>query len=205
MNEGYLELIIGPMFSGKTTHLLSLYKRYKLSNMQTCVINYAEDKRYDDTMLSTHDKFMIKCNNTLDLKVFLTDDVISSNEVFLINEGQFFDNLYEVVVSLVETHNKTVHVCGLDGDFKRNMFGDILKLIPLCDKITKKKAICVSNLCKRGTKAIFSHRLTNEMSVKVIGSSNYIPLCRACYLHQMNLINAKTKELNVFEEDVCDV
>ena len=196
--EGYLELIIGPMFSGKTTYLLSLYKQYQLSNMKTCVINYADDRRYDDTMLSTHDKVMIKCNNTLSLKSFLTDDIIREYDVFLINEGQFFDDIFESVSELVDRRNKMVHVCGLDGDFNRNTFGMLLRLIPLCDKITKKKAICTK--CANGTKAIFSHRLTNEQSVKVIGSSNYIPLCRTCYLQEKNLSVEKSKELNVFEE-----
>jgi len=195
--EGYLELIIGPMFSGKTTYILSLYKQYQLSNMRTCVINYADDKRYDDTMLSTHDKVMIKCSNTLSLKGFLTDDIIRDYDVFLINEGQFFEDVYESVVELVDTHRKMVHVCGLDGDFNRNTFGTLLKLIPLCDKITKKKAICAN--CANGTKALFSHRLTNEQSVKVIGSSNYIPLCRSCYLHEKSISVEKSKELNVFE------
>ena len=169
-SNGYLELILGPMFSGKTTYLLSLYKQYKLTKMKTCVINYADDTRYHSTMLSSHDKEMIECDNVIDLGKFLTDDVIESHDVFLINEGQFFDELYESVLTLVEKHNKIVHVGGLDGDFKRKPFGDMIKLIPICDKITK-KAIC--NVCADGTKAIFSHRITNEQSIKMIGSSNY--------------------------------
>ena len=140
--EGYLELIIGPMFSGKTTYILSLYKQYQLSNMNTCVINYADDKRYDDTMLSTHDKVMIKCSNTLSLKGFLTDDIIRDYDVFLINEGHLFEDVYESVVELVDRHKKMVHVCGLDGDFNRNTFGTLLKLIPLCDKITREGDLC---------------------------------------------------------------
>lgn len=198
-NTGFLELIIGPMFSGKTTYLLSLHKQYALSNMKTCVINYSEDKRYHNSKLSTHDKVMIECNNTLTLKAFLTDDIIDNHEVFLINEGQFFDDLYECVVSLVETHNKIVHICGLDGDFKRNAFGDIIRLIPLSDNIVKKHAIC--SFCADGTNALFSHRLTNEQSVKIIGSSNYVPLCRKCYVSQTKLDTIQnTKELTIFNQ-----
>lgn len=196
-NQGYLELIIGPMFSGKTTHLLSLHKQYELSNMNTCVINYSEDKRYHHSMLSTHDKNMIQCNNTLSLREFLTDDIIHSNKVFLINEGQFFDDIYECTVELVEKHNKYVHIAGLDGDFKRNVFGSLLRLVPLCDKITKKTAICSS--CANGTKALFSHRLTNEQSIKVIGSSNYAPLCRKCYVENYNLTTENSKEIDFFK------
>lgn len=197
--HGYLELIIGPMFSGKTTQLLDLHKQYKLSNMRTCVINYSEDTRYHSTMLSTHDKSMIECESALSLTQFLKDSVVNSYDVFLINEGQFFDDIYESVHELVDVHKKIVHVAGLDGDFKRNPFGKFMKLIPLCDKITKKTAICSE--CANGTKALFSHRLTNEQGVKVIGSSNYAPLCRQCY----NLNTQKVAKHNtnlVFEADM---
>ena len=62
--------------------------------------------------------------------------------MFLINEGQFFENLYETVLNLVEKHNKQVYVCGLDGDFKRNKMGEILDLIPISDKVVKLKSRC---------------------------------------------------------------
>ena len=81
---------------------------------------------------------------------------------------------------MVETYNKIVHVCGLDGDFKRNVFGDMGKLIPICDNIKKKYAICKK--CENGTKALFSYRLSNEKEINVIGSDCYIPVCRNCYI-----------------------
>ena len=176
--DGYLELIIGPMFSGKTSHIINLYKQYTLANMKPFVINYSEDKRYDATKLSTHDKQMIDSNNTLTISDILTKEVLASYNVFLINEGQFFQDIYEGTLTLLE-HNKIIHICGLDGDFKKNVFGDLYKLIPHCDNIIKKKSICMN--CRNGTKAIFSHRITSEQATKVIGSDNYIPLCRSCY------------------------
>ena len=175
---GYLELIIGPMFSGKTSEILTLTRQYMLSKMNPCVINHSTDKRYHETMLSTHDKQMIPCINTFSLTNILTSEIIHAHGVFLINEGQFFPDIYESVCLLVEKYHKIVHVCGLDGDFKRNEFGHLLKLIPLCDNIIKKTAIC--SVCEDGTKALFSHRLSNETAIKVIGSSNYIPVCRGC-------------------------
>jgi thymidine kinase len=178
---GYLQLIIGPMFSGKTSSIINLVKQYKFSKTSVCVINYAEDKRYDENKLSTHDKVKIECLNGLFLKDILNNDIVSKNNVFLINEGQFFPDLYDQVLNLVEKHNKIVHVCGLDGDFTRNGFPEIMKLIPLADSIEKKQSICMR--CENGTKALFSHRVSNEKEIKVIGSDNYIPLCRSCYLH----------------------
>jgi thymidine kinase len=76
-------------------------------------------------------------------------------------------------------HNKKVFICGLDGDFERKKFGCILDLIPHCDKVTKLTSLC--NLCKNGESAIFSIRLTNEKTQTLIGSDNYIPVCRSCY------------------------
>jgi thymidine kinase len=175
---GYLELIVGCMYSGKTTRLLELYNMYALCDIQCCVINYCGDKRYHQTKLSTHDLRTIDSINTQYL-----NDVINENiekfEVFLINEGQFFDDLYQVVAKLVDEHHKKVYVCGLDGDFERKKFGQMLDLIPICDKITKHFAIC--GKCKDGTKACFSLRLTKETQQVCIGSSNYVPVCRYCY------------------------
>ena len=75
--------------------------------------------------------------------------------------------------------NKKVYICGLDGDFERKKFGTLLDLIPLCDKVCKLTSLC--SLCKDGTPGIFSMRLTKESEQIVVGSDNYIPVCRKCY------------------------
>lgn len=192
-DQGYLELFIGPMYAGKTSKLQELYRQYYRCNVPVKVINYIDDNRYnDDDLLSSHDKVTIpcikckyindvypilkKCNaNTCRLEEFMSTDV------FLINEGQFFDDIVEWVISAVNPpYNKKIYVCGLDGDFERKPFGKWLDIIPLCDKITKLTSVC--NMCKTN-KAIFSHRLTNEKKQVVIGSVNYIPLCRTCFTH----------------------
>ena len=134
--SGYLEVIIGPMFSSKTTRLVEVYKQCQFCNISVAVINHSIDNRYDDDLMSTHDKLLLK-------------------------------------------NNKQVYVCGLDGDFERKKFGQILDIIPLCDKVTKLTSLC--SLCKDGTLGIFSMRLTNEKEQTVVGSDNYIPVCRICY------------------------
>ena len=98
--------------------------------------------------------------------------------VYLINEGQFFPDLVQFVSLMVDIHKKKVIVCGLDSDFQRNKFGVILDLIPLCDKVTKLKGKC--NDCNN--ESVFSYRLSEEEEQVVIGSNNYVPLCRNCYL-----------------------
>lgn len=191
--NGYLELIIGPMYSGKTSKLLEIYKQCKFCGMSVCVINHSLDKRYHDTMLSSHDKIMIPCLNTDNLhSLWFNDGIIDLNEQFnnenykkirssnviLINEGQFFDNLYDVVYDMLK-NKKIVYICGLDGDFERKKFGQILDLIPLCDNIIKLSSLC--SICKNGTPGIFSMRISKETQQTVIGSENYLPVCRKCY------------------------
>ena len=144
-------------------------------------------------MLSSHDKIMIPCLQAHQLKDVWTDsgfhesgnqsdkyacNLLRTSDVILINEGQFFPDLYEVVVDMLK-NNKKIYVCGLDGDFERKKFGAILDLIPLCDKVTKLTSLCSS--CKDGTPGIFSMRLTCDKTQTLVGSDNYIPVCRKCY------------------------
>jgi thymidine kinase len=192
-SKGYLELIIGPMYSGKTSKLLEIYKQCRFCDISVCVINHSLDKRYHNSMLSTHDKVMIPCLNienlndlwfnksNVDTFNFVDNsnyELLRKSDVILINEGQFFNNLHYVVNDMLK-NDKVVYVCGLDGDFERKKFGEILDLIPLCDKVIKLTSLC--SLCKNGTPGIFSMRISNEKQQTVIGSENYLPVCRKCY------------------------
>jgi thymidine kinase len=178
--SGYLELILGPMFSGKTTFLINKYNELLSHDMNVAVINFADDKRYHESMLSSHDKMMIPCIFTRKLADILYSKELDQANAVLINEGQFFEDLHESVIYLVEQINKRVYVCGLDGDFKRQKFGTILDLIPICDNVIKLKSKC--EYCRRP--ALFSHRITSETNQISIGSNNYVPLCRICYVSE---------------------
>lgn len=180
-DTGYLGIVVGPMYSGKTSRLLSLYKQYMFCEMPIAVINFAEDTRYSDSMLSTHDKNMIPCfmKNTMNEAFPFDGEGIHKYDVFLINEAQFFPDIVDwVKIAISPPFNKKVHISGLDGDFQRNTFGSWLDLIPYCDTIEKLTSICCG--CKSAP-ALFSHRLTDQKEQKVIGSDSYIPLCRKCY------------------------
>jgi thymidine kinase len=180
--HGYLELAIGPMFSGKTSWILQKYQQHMYCDNKVVVINHAEDVRYDSTMLSTHDKKMIPCIQLTDFNEKSLDTTVTNNiitaDVILINEGQFFTGLFHFVNMLLEK-KKIIYICGLDGDFKQKKFGELLDLIPICDKVYKLRSLC--SLCKNGTRAIFSHRVNKVIEQKLIGSDMYIPLCRKCY------------------------
>ena len=191
-NASYLELIIGPMFSSKTSKILEIYKQCKFCNIPVIIINHSIDTRYHESMVSTHDKIMAPCIQTTKLNSIwnysILDNhfneksnnhlILRSADVILINEGQFFKDLYSVVEDMLKC-NKRVYICGLDSDFERKKFGQILDLIPLCDKVTKLTSLC--SQCKDGTPGIFSMRLTPEKQQTLVGSDNYIPVCRKCY------------------------
>ncbi len=193
--NSYLELFIGPMYAGKTSKLLDIYKQCKFCNISVTVINHSTDTRYHNTMMSTHDKIMIPCIQTIhlnDVWNYIKVDETYTNEsenhiklrnsdVILINEGQFFEDLYDVVVDMLN-NNKKIYICGLDGDFQRNKFGQILDLIPLCDKVTKLTSLC--SICKNGAPGIFSMRLTAEKQQTLVGSDNYVPVCRKCFVYE---------------------
>ena len=193
-----LKLYIGPMYSGKTSKLLEIYKQCSFCNIPVIVINHASDTRYHDSMLSTHDKIMIPCIQASNIcEIWNHIDVnspfnsrslnylkVRSAEVILINEGQFFDDLYDCVIDMLK-ENKQVYIAGLDGDFERKKFGQILDLIPHCDEVTKLTSLC--SICKNGKPGIFSLRLSRETKQTVVGSDNYIPVCRNCYCY-----NSKT-------------
>jgi thymidine kinase len=193
--SGYLEIILGSMYSGKTSRIVEIYKQCKFCNISVSVINHSIDNRYDNTLLSTHDHIKIPCIKTERLLDLWEEDInmesniknipriidkfkIATSSVILINEGQFFSDL-ETFVKILLLNNKKIYVCGLDGDYERKKFGQILDLIPLCDKVTKLTSLC--NLCKNGTPGIFSKRITNEKEQTIVGSDNYIPVCRTCY------------------------
>jgi thymidine kinase len=180
---GILELIIGPMYSGKTSALIEYYNQFIQAGLDVMVINYDEDKRYDSNKLSSHDKNMIDCYMFHNLNEIFNNEKYfkeySNAKIILINEGQFFQDLKECVIKMVENDNKYVYIAALDGDFLRNPFQNIMELIPLSDYVIKKKAICKN--CNNHKEAIFSKRISNETEVKVIGTDNYLPVCRTCY------------------------
>jgi thymidine kinase len=196
-NVSYLEIVLGGMYAGKTSRLLEIYKQCKFCNINVEVINHQLDTRYDNIMLSTHDKNMIPCIQTSKLSDVWTNDndnhdndnkiknAVRNAEVILINEGQFFDDLIEVVTDMLK-YNKKIYICGLDSDFERKKFGHILDLIPICDKVTKLHSLC--SICKDGTPGIFSMRITCEKQQTLVGSDNYIPVCRKCYEYSFSRI-----------------
>ena len=173
--HGWLELILGCMFSGKTSALEKIYRQYAICNIECMVVNFAGDTRYSSEMLSTHDKTTIPCTFATELSEVTAR--AGTAEVILINEGQFFPDLVPWVEARLSEH-KTVYVCGLDGDFRQRRFGSMLDLIPRADMYTKLTALCAN--CRTGARAPFTYRKSDSEEQRLIGTDEYMPVCRAC-------------------------
>jgi thymidine kinase len=174
--EGYLKIILGPMFSGKTSYLINAYNDNISNNISTLAINHSLDNRYGTGEIISHDNISIPCIDMLKLSEIYNTDFIKYDSI-IINEAQFFDDILLMVTVLVEKYNKNVIICGLDGDYRQKKFGSILDLIPICNEVTKLHGIC--HFCK--SKSYFTIRITKETDQISIGNDNYLPVCRKCY------------------------
>ena len=181
MPSGRLELIIGPMFSGKSTELIRHIRMLKVIGANYVVIKPRMDTRYDATKIVSHNKDSETCIVADDLNE-ISDESLHNIPYIIIDEGQFFQNLKSRVLYWVEILGKNVIVGGLDGDFQRNPIGEILQLIPYADAYSKKTALC--KVCNNGTAALFSHRMseTNKEQICIGSTEAYIPVCREHYL-----------------------
>ena len=176
-----LNLIIGCMFSGKSTEIIRLINRYEKINQKYFIIKPQIDNRYSTSMICTHDYYQKRCEVRKNLIPLFESDEYNQSQNIIIEEAQFFDDLEPFILKAVDCDKKNVTVVGLDGDSNRNNFGQIHKLIPICDDIKKLKALCT--YCKDGTDAIFTKRIDDEKSQLCIGGDDkYMALCRECYL-----------------------
>jgi len=185
---GNIHLILGCMYSGKTSELIRRVQRYKSIQKKVLFINYIEDIRYNKVTIDnqnndniyTHDR--VGCEGIYLDKLITIYNKINKYDVFIINEGQFFEDIQDVTLNLCEKYNKDVLICGLDGDFQRHTFKyNLLNLIPFADTVEILTAYC--SICKDETPARFSKRISKEIEQKVIGSNNYIPVCRKHFLN----------------------
>ena len=180
---GNIQLILGCMFSGKTSELIRRIQRYKSIQKKVLFVNYIEDTRYNNKIyennIYTHDK--VGCEGVYLSKLSSLIDKIGEYDVFVINEGQFFEDIFEMTKGSAEDRS-VIAICGLDGDYRRNTFKyNLLDIIPFADTVEILTAYC--SICKDETPARFSKRITNETIQKVIGSDNYIPVCRKHFLN----------------------
>ena len=166
-----LEIIIGSMYSGKSTELMRRVNRWTSIGMKCLVISHVNDKREG---VQNHDGQHIAAVKTNEILLEGTGQY----DAVAIDEAQFFTNL-RVAVQLMVEKNKHVVVAGLNGDYQRQKFGEILELIPYADNVTFKKALC--QLCAHPCRdASFTKRLDSAPEIVSV-DSKHIAVCRQCY------------------------
>jgi thymidine kinase len=184
--SGRLELIIGGMFSGKSSELIRRLKRYKAIDGKILVINSDKDTRSDSNVLQTHDRVIFDCIKVPNLIPLIEDQKYQDANIIGIDEAQFFPNLVKFV-KLALQDNKYIIVAGLDGDFKQEIFGEILYLIPLCDDVHKLKALCME--CKNGTEGPFTKRIdSRDKSQELVGATEYYKAVCRSHLEDENVL-----------------
>jgi thymidine kinase len=195
-NGGQLDLVLGTMFSGKTTYILSQIAKMAELNYSILYVNIEFDTR-SETIFSTHNPFfntqkdfikkesigknvqMIKTKNLSNLD-------IGSKDVIIIDESHFFDDLVDFVNKCLD-NDKYVIVSGLIADFKGNKFGKTLDLVPICSNIKRLHAYCAE--CAKEKKcciAIYSKRIVKcKKSIDIGGVEKYIPVCRTHFKQEI--------------------
>lgn len=189
-STGYLDIMFGPMFSGKTTSLLSKLNVFTEMDVKTLYVTHSLDTRGET--YSTHNRLLIKSDTPkfdfarIEHVSELLDEKYNDYLVIGIDEAQFFTDLKDSVLKLVEEKGKRVVVAGLSSNFKREPFGEIFSLLPYCDEVTKLKALCKEcTKQKKLTDAHFSYRITQtKENILIGGFHDYVPLCRSCFLSQ---------------------
>ncbi|XP_078257720.1 thymidine kinase, cytosolic, partial [Rhinoraja longicauda] len=179
--KGQIQIIFGPMFSGKSSELMRRVRRFRVAQYQCLLIKYAKDTRYADDDMVTHDRFAMHAVPATKLSEVYHEALKSA--VIGIDEGQFFPDCVEFCEEMAN-NGKTVIVAALDGTFQRKAFGNILNLVPLAESVVKLTAVCMN--CYR--EAAFTKRLGVEKKVEVIGGMDmYRATCRLCYIAEGNL------------------
>ena len=174
--KGWIEVVCGSMFSGKTEELIRRMKRAQIANQSVEIFKPAIDVRYDDIMVVSHD-----ANSIRSTPVTHSDNILLMStgiDVVGIDEAQFMDAELPVVCEKLARTGTRVIIAGLDMDFEGKPFGPMPALLSIADYITKVHAICV----KCGEIAHFSYRTVADTSKVLLGEKeSYEPRCRSCY------------------------
>lgn len=186
---GWIEVICGSMFSGKTEELIRRLKRAQFAKQKVEIFKPAVDTRYDDEKVVSHDESEIRCTPVPASAniMLLANDI----DVVGIDEAQFFDDEIVNVCNNLANRGIRVIVAGLDMDFKGNPFGPMPNLMATAEYVTKVHAVCT----KTGNLAHYSHRTVANDSLVLLGElQEYEPLSRAAYFKEIEKEKLKPGE-----------
>lgn len=177
---GHIHVVIGPMFSGKTTTMGTLVERYAHAGLRCCIVRYVADNRYSDNDVVTHRGMVVGNGATASVTTLtlahLRDGDFAAYDVVGVDEGQFFDDIVSVCDELAR--NKYVVVAYLDADSERRAFGPVGELVARAEHVDKLTAVC-----KCGRNASFSRKFTvaGDSIVDIGGGDKYAAVCRRCH------------------------
>jgi thymidine kinase len=174
--SGWIEVICGSMFSGKTEELIRRLRRAHFAKQKVEIFKPAIDTRYHEEQVVSHNSNSIPSTPVPSSSNILL--LANDSDVVGIDEAQFFDNELVNVCNQLANNGTRVIVAGLDMDYTGKPFGPIPALLACAEYVTKVHAICMN--C--GNLAQFSHRKTDQTSLVLLGETDsYEPLCRKCY------------------------
>lgn len=177
---GWIEVICGSMFSGKTEELIRRLKRAKIANQKVEIFKPSMDKRYHEKKVVSHDDNSIHSTPVKHSREII--ERANGFEVIGIDEAQFFDADLPEVCNVLANSGIRVVVAGLDMDFQGKPFGPMPNLLAIAEYVTKVHAICV----RSGKLANYSHRIVNDESLVHLGEKeSYEPLSRAEFVKCM--------------------
>lgn len=169
-----IEVILGPMFAGKTTELLRRVRRHIVAGCECILIKFVRDVRYDAKAVCTHDKVAL---DTVPASRLYDVTDVDRFDVIGIDEGQFFEDIVPFCEEMANK-GKVVIVAALDGTWQRRPFGSILGLVPLAQDVVKLKAVCM--VCHKD--AAFTHRKhPDNRTIAIGGADDYMAVCWTCY------------------------
>ena len=187
IHRGWVEVICGPMFSGKTEELLRRLKRAKIAAKKVAIFKPMVDMRYSADEVVSHDSNSFPSIRLSRAMVIL--DYCDEAEVIAVDEVQFFDDKIVEVIQYLAYKGKRIIAAGLDMDSDAKPFGKMPQLLATAEFVTKLHAICVD--C--GTLATYTYRISAEKGQVLIGAfDKYKPLCRHCYYIKTNMENEIT-------------
>ncbi len=175
-HTGWIEVICGSMFSGKTEELIRRLRRALIARQKVKIFKPKVDNRYSETEIVSHDQQRIKAKVIKDPQEMI--HLALEAQVVGIDEAQFFDNSLVDVCQKLANMGKRVIVAGLDQDFRGQPFEPVPQLLAVAEYITKTHAIC--SVC--GNPANHTQRLTKDTDTVIVGASNiYEARCRNCF------------------------
>jgi len=193
-NFSSIDLIIGPMYAGKTTELIRRLNTLKSTGLKCVYVNSDKDNRSVEDF-STHNKTITNINgiDSILIKESLIEilEYYDSYDVFGIDEAQLIPDLKSTCLILSEKYHKKIIIAGLNADSDRNHFGEIHEMLPICEDISKLHSYCHNcSINSKITPAHFTGCTINKIDKILIGGTeSYLALCRSCYVELQSRVS----------------